>query len=333
MKIGSSQIHLRSWNEFTRHLVFELKIALKEWKWMLFGLLWQYLHSIFHNLAYWMQTKLTLEQRMPLYDSGFVLLGEFTESQAHISEYMVFGGIFGPCIVLFASVLLIKNNPGARPRYFILIVKRVLLQTAICLALRCCTFLVTSLPGAAPHCRPLFNQTCLDANAGKPDAAFVCAVPNPDFDPPMTAWKVLTHIDALNGCGDLMFSSHTTYTLSMILAVWKYYRSTPALVVMLLFQVVIAFCIVAGRKHYSSDVVTALYVVPMVWFMQEAYMTDLNHKDAVVSPETIKATYGLDVPDDASESSGHMTLENDSNDAYEETATPAIADKTPSVEP
>ncbi|KAG9403174.1 hypothetical protein AC1031_006726 [Aphanomyces cochlioides] len=320
MKNPLGGLHLRSWQEFKQNLIFELKIAKLEWKALLFGIVWQYLHSVLHNLAYWMQTKLSLEQRVPLYDQGFILLGELSESNAHISEYMVFGGIFGPCIVLFASVLFIRPAENSRPRIFVLIAKRVLLQTAICLMLRCVTFLVTALPGAAPHCRPMYNQTCMDSHPNDPTAPYICEIPNPDFDPPMTVGKVLSHIDALNGCGDLMFSSHTTYTMSMILAVWKYYRNVPALIVMLLMQVAIAFLIVAGRKHYSSDVITALYVVPMVWFMQEAFHYDLNHKDAVVSAETIKSTYNLSMPQ-PDESSGYGTIPNENSD-YAGASTP-----------
>ncbi|CAK4086322.1 unnamed protein product [Aphanomyces euteiches] len=318
-------LKLRSWNELVEYTIFELKICLVEWKALLFGIAWQYIHSIFHNLAYWMQTKLSPAQRVPLYDQGFELLPEFTEAQSHISEYLVFGGIFGPVILLFVSVLFIKPSPNSRPRYLALIAKRVLLQTAICLMLRCISFLVTSLPGAAPHCRPMYNQTCLDANPNDPAAEFICSIPNPDFDPPMTVGKVFGHIDALNGCGDLMFSSHTTYTMSLILGVWKYWRNVPLLLLMLAVQVAIAFCIVASRKHYSLDVITALYVVPMVWFIQDAYINDLNHKDAEATPEAIKAVYGLDVPNAEKSASQGTLVQSDQEGVFQSSETPTQA--------
>ncbi|RLN99867.1 hypothetical protein DYB28_001615 [Aphanomyces astaci] len=138
----------------------------------------------------------------------------------------------------------------------------------------------------------------------------------------MTVGSILGHVDALNGCGDLMFSSHTTYTMSMILAVWKYWGSVPVLVVMLVLQAVTAFFIVAARKHYSLDVISALYVVPMVWFMLEAYHKDLNHKDAVVTREAMRGAYGVDIPDEISADSNLATLVNDDSSAFRPTLTP-----------
>ncbi|ETW00034.1 hypothetical protein H310_07470 [Aphanomyces invadans] len=326
MKLSSLASRCRSWSELKAHVVFEVKVLLLEWKALLFGLAWQYIHNIFHNTAYWMQSKLSLAQRMPLYDLGFELLPELTESEAHVSEYLVFGGIFGPSILLFVSVLVIKpSSPSAPPRFFSLIAKRVLLQTALCLMLRCISFMVTSLPGPAAHCRPTFNQTCIDAFPNDPSASFRCVVPNPDFQPPMTAGTIFGHVDALNGCGDLMFSSHTTYTLSMILAVWKYWRSVPLLVLMLVLQIITAFFIVAARKHYSLDVIAALYVVPMVWFLLEAYHKDLNHADAVVSRESIQNAYGLDIPHESSRlESNQATLVQCEMTAFHEAQTPIV---------
>ncbi|KAF0686786.1 Aste57867_21449 [Aphanomyces stellatus] len=318
MKIAGCTITFRTINELKVHLLFELKIILAEWKLILIGLLCQYIHSIFHNLAYWMQMKLTPEQRMPLYDQGFELLPELTDAQANISEYLVFGGIFGPSIVLFVSILFIKPSGKSPPRLLSLLAKRVLLQTGMCLMLRCVSFLVTSLPGAAPHCRPTFNATCLDVNAANPGKLALCMTPNPYFKPPTTAVDMFFHIDALNGCGDLMFSSHTTYTMSFILAVFKYWRNKYVLVAMLLLQIAIAFVIVAARKHYTLDVIVALYVVPMVWFIQEAYHCDLNHKDAEVTPAAIKAAYGFDAPDDSVPTTGQVLMQT----SFHETETP-----------
>ncbi|KDO24225.1 hypothetical protein SPRG_09859 [Saprolegnia parasitica CBS 223.65] len=288
-------LELRTWPELKQHLLFELKLALCDWKILLFGLLWQYLHNILHNLAYWIQSRLTPVQRTPLYDVGFNLLPEFTESQAKVSEYLVFGCIFGPSIVLLASVPFIKPKENGNVRYVAVIAKRFLFHTAMCLFFRCCSFLVTALPGSAPHCRPMFNQTCLDANPINP---FSCEVPNPDFQPPTTTSYYFFHIDALNGCGDLMFSSHTMYTMTFILTLFKYWKSTALLVFMLCIQIAIAFCIVAARKHYTLDVISALYIVPMVWFLQDAYFADINHKDQGVTPENIQKFYHMPMPAD-----------------------------------
>ncbi|OQR96867.1 hypothetical protein THRCLA_07145 [Thraustotheca clavata] len=287
------QLELRSWEEIKQHVIFEAMIALKDWKILLYGLAWQYIHSIFHNLAYWIQGRLTIEQRTPLYDLGYNLLPEFTDAQASISEILVFGFIFAPSVLLVCTVPFIKPVANGNVRYVAVIVKRFLFHTSICLFFRCVSFLVTALPGAAPHCRPLYNQTCLDSN---PINSLECVIPNPDFQPPTTTSYFFFHINALDGCGDLMFSSHTMYTMSFILAVFKYWKSVSLLIVMLCIQIAIAFCIVAARKHYTLDVVSALYIVPMIWFLQDAYFHDINHKDEGVTPNNIVKFYNMKMP-------------------------------------
>ena len=68
------------------------------------------------------------------------------------------------------------------------------------------------------------------------------------------------------------------YTMSFILTIFKYWKNYYLLVLMLCIQIAIAFCIVAARKHYSLDVISALYIVPMIWFLQEAYYNDIKNK-------------------------------------------------------
>jgi len=92
-----------------------------------------------------------------------------------------------------------------------------------------------------------------------------------------------------------MFSSHTIYTLSLILTVFKYWDVPVLLVAMLFNQIVIIFLIVAARKHYTVDVWTALYVVPMLWFTLEAYHKDINHKDETLSAASIQQFYGINI--------------------------------------
>ena len=63
-------------------------------------------------------------------------------------------------------------------------------------------------------------------------------------------------------------------------------------------QTAIAFLIIAARKHYTLDVFTALYVVPMIWFLLEAYHKDINHKDTCVSKETMRLWYNIEIAED-----------------------------------
>jgi hypothetical protein len=98
-----------------------------------------------------------------------------------------------------------------------------------------------------------------------------------------------------------MFSSHTIYTLSFILGVWKYWPNKYGVAFMICIQIAIVFLIIASRKHYTLDVFTALYVVPLFWFIQDAYLKDINHKDVTVDSKTIYDFYGIDVSADLGE--------------------------------
>ena len=93
---------------------------------------------------------------------------------------------------------------------------------------------------------------------------------------------------------------------------------------MLCIQIAIVFCIIGSRKHYTVDVWTALYVVPMVWFMQEAYHKDINHKDVNISVDEIQRFYHIDTSKDINGSYDIQyvieegTTHGDSTTSYEE---------------
>lgn len=294
---------LRSREEFSKYIKIELQLLRKEWKILLPCIIMQYVHGVFHNLAYWVQgSQLSDIQRYPLYDLGFDLMPELSESNAHWSEYLVFGGVFAPAILLVASIPLFRQNPQ-RPRYMVIVLKRVLFHISVALLFRIASFMLTALPGPARHCRLIIDETCAQAN---PNNLVPCMSQNPEFDPP-SGHEFFSRMDALNGCGDLMFSSHTIYTLSFILTAFKYWPNKYLLTFMVCVQCAIAFLIVAARKHYSLDVFTALYVVPMLWFTHEAYFKDINHKDVQMSVKSIHEFYGLDVSEDVGSTEFHQT--------------------------
>ncbi|DBA04919.1 TPA: hypothetical protein N0F65_006921, partial [Lagenidium giganteum] len=285
---------LRDKENFLRYVRIELQLLMAEWKVLLPCTIFQYVHGIFHNWAYYIQGHmLSIEQRFPLYDLGFKLMPELKEKDSHWSEYLVFGGVFAPAILLVLSIPVFRQNPR-KPRFMVIILKRVLLHLSIALSFRIISFMVTALPGPARHCRPMFDEKCLADNPGNPT---LCVVPNPYFKPP-TKSEFFTNMDALNGCGDLMFSSHTIYTLSFILTVSKYWPHKWLVGIMVCVQIAIAFLIVAARKHYSLDVFSALYIVPLLWFTQEAYLKDINNKDVEITPEAIREYYGIDVAEE-----------------------------------
>lgn len=284
------RFEVRSKDDFRQYARVEWELLKREWKIILPCLIMQYVHGIFHNLAYYIQGyKLSTEQRFTLYDLGFELMPELSATAAHWSEYLVFGGIFAPAILLVLSIPLFRQDPQ-KPRYMVIILKRVLLHLSIALFFRIISFMSTALPGSARHCRLNFDQECLKTTKYPSE----CVIPNQDFQPP-SGWRLITRIDALNGCGDLMYSSHTIYTLSFILTVSKYWPHKWLVGMMVAIQIAIAFLIVAARKHYTLDVISALYIVPLLWFTQEAYYKDINNKDVEITPESIQQFYGIDV--------------------------------------
>ncbi|KAF4036542.1 PAP2 superfamily C-terminal [Phytophthora infestans] len=259
---------LRDKENFINYVKIELQLLAREWKIILPCVFMQYAHAIFHNLAYYIQAHyLSTEQRFTLHDLGYELMGELTGWASDLSDILVFATIFAPAIALYLSGLPLHFVPR------------------------------DGSPGPADHCELKFNDTCLAAN---PDDPVPCVVPNPEFTPP-TIGELFTRLDSLNGCGDLMFSSHTIYTVSFILTVWKYWPNKYGISIMVLVQITIAFLIVASRKHYTLDVFSALYIVPLFWLALEAYHKDINNKDTEVTVKTIYDFYGIDVSSDAND--------------------------------
>ena len=119
----------------------------------------------------------------------------------------MFGGVFAPAIVLICSVVVFRQDPK-KPRYVVIILKRVLLALSIALVTYCnsrpdaqlcgipgsqlaafvcvciawlqsfriASFMLTALPGPAPHCRLNFNTTCVEEH---PNDTTQCVIPNP----------------------------------------------------------------------------------------------------------------------------------------------------------
>jgi len=102
--------------------------------------------------------------------------------------------VFAPALLLIMSIAVFRTNPE-KPRYIVIVGKRLLLHISICLVFRIISFLVTALPSPAAHCELKFNETCVALN---PDDTVPCVIPNPDFDPPSTG-EIFTNMDSLNG--------------------------------------------------------------------------------------------------------------------------------------
>jgi len=125
---------------------------------------------------------------------------------------------------------------------------RVLSTLCCCQLLRALSFLSTSLPGPNYHCR-----------AGSPAATL----------PMPRRWYGHLLVDvgeqATKGCGDLIFSSHTTFALVGCLSYQSFGNFNLVKKALWVSAVALSLLIVASRKHYTVDVVIAWYVVPLVW--------------------------------------------------------------------
>jgi hypothetical protein len=71
---------------------------------------------------------------------------------------------------------------------------------------------------------------------------------------------------ATHGCGDLIFSSHTTFVLVGCLTFTEYGETLILKIIAWIGVAMMSMCIVASRKHYTVDVVVAWYVVPLVFY-------------------------------------------------------------------
>jgi PAP2 superfamily C-terminal len=147
-------------------------------------------------------------------------------------------------ILAMVSILVVRwNPPHGRPLYSVPILKRLLITLTACQILRCISFLCTTLPGASRQCLYTVpdNMTRDEMLYGAaPDKG------NPaGWVPPLTVTDILWRVDATNGCGDLMFSSHTIFTMSFVCLIWRYFNWRSLRWAMLIMQV--------GGVWYLSD--------------------------------------------------------------------------------
>jgi len=227
-------------------------VCLKEyWHIMLIGGIFQYVHSVATNVAYYMHVP-----REPLNDIGFAMLPAFTPQQQVISE-IIFFLMFGSTIlfvVVYPWFDLSRRHLGAAKRlYSTMMLARFLAVCALAQALRIVTFLVTSLPGPNYHCRP----------------------DSKNYNPPRGMWDIFTTQDPFTHCGDLIFSSHTIFVI-LCVATWTKYANLSWVHrwLMYLFPPFFGLFVVAARKHYSVDIVVAMYVVPLVWTVYDTKFPD-----------------------------------------------------------
>mmetsp|Transcript_6260 Transcript_6260/g.13533 ORF Transcript_6260/g.13533 Transcript_6260/m.13533 type:complete len:634 (+) Transcript_6260:238-2139(+) len=254
---------LRSREQIIIHILMELRMAYVDIVFLAFATFYQFFHSAVTNVAYYQHAQLSAANRVPLKDIAFEWLPSLDGELWIISEYFLFGIISISLFCVISNVILSWNAPHGRPIYSMQIVRRMGMTWIVCQTLRMISFLITTLPGASRQCRYSLPEGLTREE--------MVGMPAPDegnpvgWAPPTSLKDILFRVDATNGCGDLMFSSHTIFTMTFVCVVFKYFNFKWLKAIMAVLQIAIVPFILAARKHYSVDVFTALYVTPLVF--------------------------------------------------------------------
>ncbi|CAH0482354.1 unnamed protein product [Peronospora belbahrii] len=193
----------------------------------------------------------------PLKDLGFMIIPEqgLHSKWRPVSDILTAGV---PVLFLLQTVGMTRPNRCRLVSSFFRV-------ATISYFLRMLTVPVTSLPGPAPHCR-----------AG-----------SPDYIPPTSWIDIVTRVGPLygnyNSCGDLIFSGHMAYTNVAVLLYLRtmdrnFTNSTVSKMRWacgMSYLTILAVLCIAGRKHYTVDVVLGLIISTLVFFHFEHSWTPL----------------------------------------------------------
>jgi len=241
------------------------KMILKaNWRTIAIGLVFQYIHKVATNVVYYLHVP-----RQPLRDMGFELFPALSRDMQILSEVLFF--------MLFISTIVFMISPFCmRSRahlYSSIMFTRFLGVCFFAQLLRCCTFLVTILPGPNYHCRPQ----------------------SPDYNPPREWGDFFYRADAFYGCGDLVFSSHTIFVLLCTLTYTKFADGVWIKRRMWVLVGVFGMLVVSARKHYSVDIIVAWYTVPLLWVAYERFFPEKIPQDLLLEMQK----NGEPIPEDA----------------------------------
>lgn len=191
----------------------------------------------------------------PLPDLGFMFIPEqaVDSKWRPVSDFLTAGV---PVVFLLQSLFMKRENRAA-------VISTFFRCATVCYFLRGLTIALTSLPGPAPHCR----------------------VGSATYFPPQNWIDIVTRVGPMygnyNSCGDLIFSGHMAYTNSAVLLYLRVLdRHFPRFSALrwalgMAYLLVLAALCIAGRKHYTVDVVLGLLISALVFFHFEHSWTPL----------------------------------------------------------
>ncbi|CAN4106050.1 unnamed protein product [Withania somnifera] len=247
------------WKRFCAEVTTEINLLTENWKYILGGLICQYIHGLAARGVHYFHRPGPILQ-----DVGFYLLPELGQDRAYISE-TVFSTIFLSFVLWTFHPFIFKT----KKIYTVLIWCRVLAFLVGCQLLRILTFYSTQLPGPNYHCR---------------EGSKLATLPPPDN---VLQALLIVPRGVLYGCGDLIFSSHMIFSLVFVRTYQKY--GTRRFIKQCAWLAVIAqsLLIIASRKHYTVDVVVAWYTVNLVVFFIDKTLPELpDRTSALLLPVT-----------------------------------------------
>ena len=217
----------------------------------------QFLHNACHNYVYYLAGHFEVYggPANQLVDLGFKALPDISTLSFLPSNGCLYS-LGSIAAVVAISPILTDEIFKTHQIRTVQIVWRAILVCSIGIVLRCVSFLITILPAPAPQCTAVA------------------------FNPPKTASEIFFIFDTENGCSDLIFSSHMMYGIIATGIVCHYLTRSlkrsdvprkekliKCGICLFCVAVVIAegFCIVAQNRHYSVDVWTSAYAIPLTW--------------------------------------------------------------------
>ncbi|GLJ33049.1 hypothetical protein SUGI_0665170 [Cryptomeria japonica] len=235
------------WRRISMETMVELPLFLERWKFLLFGLLCQYLHGLAARGVHYLH-----HPGPTLQDVGFMVIPELGQENAYISETLF--------TIVFFTFILWTFHPficHSKKFYTVLLWCRVLAFLVVSQFLRVITFMSTQLPGPNYHCR---------------EGSKLARLPRPDSI--LEVLLINFPRGFIYGCGDLIFSSHMIFTLVFVLTYQKYGTKRWIKQIAWLVAIILSLLIIASRKHYTVDVVVAWYTVNLVVYFVDRQLPE-----------------------------------------------------------
>jgi hypothetical protein len=224
-----------SWTKF--RLKQEWILLKEHWVLLLVSFLVQFTHSWFAALVYYLYNYYGVQYQETMTDLLFEVIAE--DDWGNVADI-----IFWVCSILFAlwqihSIFF----RSVKRTYFILMFRRFMVVLMFLMVGRIVSFLVTILPAPADHCK-----------AG-----------SEDYDPPTSVAEIFSSYTISAGCGDLIYSGHTIYMITYAMVYIRHgsWKLMKLLVWIPLF--VMAYCLIAERRHYTVDIWLAVFIAPFVF--------------------------------------------------------------------